>query len=163
MWRVCLREVTRRSLELSFSTMLRRYWKDLEEVNKQISAWTQWTSTPGECTGTVCLSAEGFCWSSVNLVLPTFGTAIVKLIPKEEECDSPKKSRPIALTNTHGKVFMAIVADRVSKYMDQNNVDQLWSRKGICSRCFRLLGSQSNNDWGTRRCSEEWATNLAGS
>lgn len=63
----------------------------------------------------------------------SFGTAVIKLIPKEDNCNTPSKTRPIALTNTHGKVFLSIVADRVSKYMDDNKLFNSSLQKGFVS------------------------------
>lgn len=62
---------------------------------------------------------------------PSFGQAIVKLLPKENVCDDPGKTRPIALTNTNGKVYFSIVANRVSNYMNENGLFNVNIQKGF--------------------------------
>lgn len=71
-------------------------------------------------------------WASGNC--PSgFGRAVVKLIPKEDGCDHPSKARPIALLNTHGKVFSSVISRRLYAHLERNNFLKPNCQKGFTS------------------------------
>ena len=49
-----------------------------------------------------------------------WSTASIQLLPKSPILTDPAEFRPIALTNTIGKIFFAVIAKRLEKYMAEN-------------------------------------------
>jgi hypothetical protein len=49
-----------------------------------------------------------------------WATASIQLLAKSANLSDPSEFRPIALTSTIGKIFFAVVAKRLEKYMTQN-------------------------------------------
>ncbi len=50
-----------------------------------------------------------------------WATASIQLLAKSAKLSDPAEFRPIALTNTVGKVFFAVIAKRLEKYMTENS------------------------------------------
>ena len=56
-------------------------------------------------------------------VLPSeWKTANVKMLPKKALSNDPSKYRPISLTSCVGKLIERLVANRLTRYLDQNNI-----------------------------------------
>jgi hypothetical protein len=50
-----------------------------------------------------------------------WATASIQLLAKSANLSDPAEFRPIALTNTVGKIFFAVIAKRLEKYMTENS------------------------------------------
>ena len=48
-------------------------------------------------------------------------TASIQLLAKSSNLNDPAEFRPIALTNTVGKIFFAVIAKRLEKFMTANS------------------------------------------
>ena len=58
-------------------------------------------------------------WSS-NEIPDEWATACIQLLAKSSKTSEPAEFRPIALTNTIGKIFFSVVAKRLENYMLSN-------------------------------------------
>ena len=67
-----------------------------------------------------------------------WATAFVVLLQKSEILDKPEEFRPIAITNTAGKIFFSIISDRLQKFLVKNKFIKTSTQKG-----FFLFGSQA--------------------
>ena len=60
-----------------------------------------------------------------------WAAAYVVLLQKSEALDVPEEFRPIAITNTAGKLFFSIISDRLQKFMVRNNYIKSNLQKGF--------------------------------
>ena len=60
-----------------------------------------------------------------------WATAFVVLLQKSEILDKPEEFRPIAITNTAGKIFFSIISDRLQKFMVKNKFIKTSTQKGF--------------------------------
>ena len=63
----------------------------------------------------------------------SWATAFIVLLSKSEQTSDPSEFRPIALTNTSGKIFFSVVAKRLEKFMVCNNYIERHTQKGFLS------------------------------
>jgi hypothetical protein len=59
-------------------------------------------------------------WSSKQIP-PEWAAACIQLLAKSSKTSDPAEFRPIALTNTVGKIFFSVIAKRLERYMLSNN------------------------------------------
>ena len=61
-----------------------------------------------------------------------WGQAFVVLLSKDPDIlDKPSEFRPIAITNTVGKIFFSVISDRLQKFFVQNNYIRRETQKGF--------------------------------
>ena len=60
-----------------------------------------------------------------------WAAAYVVLLQKAESLADPEEFRPIAITNTTGKLFFSIISDRLQVYMVKNNYIKTTWQKGF--------------------------------
>ena len=60
-----------------------------------------------------------------------WAAAFVVLLQKSDSLHLPEEFRPIAITNTAGKLFFSIIADRLQKFMVKNKYIKTSSQKGF--------------------------------
>lgn len=60
-----------------------------------------------------------------------WAAAFVVLLQKSDSLDNPEEFRPIAITNTAGKLFFSIISDRLQKFMVNNKYIKTSSQKGF--------------------------------
>ena len=60
-----------------------------------------------------------------------WGVGFISLISKSEVCDDPEEFRPIAVTNTSGKIFLSIVSKRLERYLVSNKYLERQTQKGF--------------------------------
>ena len=58
-------------------------------------------------------------WKSKEIPT-TWSAACIQLLAKSEKTSDPAEFRPIALTNTVGKIFFAVIAKRLENFMISN-------------------------------------------
>ena len=68
-------------------------------------------------------------WSSKEIPVD-WSAACIQLLPKSSKTSEPSEFRPIALTNTIGKIFFAVIAKRLENFMLSNNCI-MHSQKGF--------------------------------
>ena len=59
--------------------------------------------------------------------------AFVVLLSKSDILNDPSEFRPIAITNTVGKIFFSVISDRLQKFLVQNNYLRRETQKGFLS------------------------------
>ena len=62
----------------------------------------------------------GKIWRS-NEIPADWSAASIQLLAKSSKLTEPSEFRPIALTNTIGKIFFAVIAKRLEQFMSKNN------------------------------------------
>ena len=60
-----------------------------------------------------------------------WATAFVVLLQKSDSLDQPEEFRPIAITNTAGKLFFSIISERLQKFMVKNKYIKTTTQKGF--------------------------------
>ncbi len=61
-----------------------------------------------------------------------WGKAFIVLLSKDpEKLDVPSEFRPIAITNSVGKIFFSVISDRLQKFLVQNNFIRRETQKGF--------------------------------
>jgi hypothetical protein len=60
-----------------------------------------------------------------------WAAAYVVLLQKSESLDNPEEFRPIAITNTAGKLFFSIISDRLQEFMVKNKYIKTAVQKGF--------------------------------
>lgn len=63
----------------------------------------------------------------------SWASAFIVLLSKSEDLDSPSEFRPIAITNTVGKIFFSIVSSRLQSFLVDNNYIDRAVQKGFLS------------------------------
>ena len=71
-------------------------------------------------------------WSSKS-VPNDWAQAFVVLLSKSDILDDPSEFRPIAITNTVGKIFFSVISDRLQKFLLRNNYIDRATQKGFLS------------------------------
>ena len=66
-----------------------------------------------------------------NSVPEDWAAAFVVLLQKSDILDLPEEFRPIAITNTAGKLFFSIISDRLQKFMVRNKYINTSNQKGF--------------------------------
>lgn len=66
-----------------------------------------------------------------NKVPKDWAAAFVVLLQKADCLDDPSEFRPIAITNTAGKLFFSIISSRLQAYLVKNNFIKSQSQKGF--------------------------------
>jgi len=61
----------------------------------------------------------------------SWASAFVVLLQKSDDLSLPSEFRPIAITNTVGKVFFSIMADRTQKFLVKNEFIKIGTQKGF--------------------------------
>ena len=59
--------------------------------------------------------------------------AFIVLLSKSDILDKPSEFRPIAITNTVGKIYFSVISDRLQKFMLKNNYIRSLVQKGFLS------------------------------
>jgi hypothetical protein len=59
--------------------------------------------------------------------------AFIVLLSKSDDLDDPSEFRPIAITNTVGKIFFSVISDRLQKFMVENDFIRKVTQKGFLS------------------------------
>ena len=62
---------------------------------------------------------------------PDWAITYISLIAKSSNLDQPSEFRPIAVGNTAGKIFFSIIADRLQRYMVDNQYIRVRKQKGF--------------------------------
>ena len=62
-----------------------------------------------------------------------WGIAFVILLPKSDNLSNLDEFRPIAITNTNGKIFFSVISDRLQRYMISNELIKRQVQKGFLS------------------------------
>lgn len=60
-----------------------------------------------------------------------WGQAFIVLLSKSDILDNPSEFRPIAITNTVGKIFFSVISDRLQRFLVMNNYIRRESQKGF--------------------------------
>ena len=60
-----------------------------------------------------------------------WGQAFIVLLSKSDILDNPSEFRPIAITNTVGKIFFSVISDRLQRFLVMNNYIRCESQKGF--------------------------------
>lgn len=76
-------------------------------------------------------------WDSGNCP-PNFGRAVVKLIPKVENCDHPSKIRPTVLAKTHGQFVFFDLSKRLNSHLEKNDLYSYKMAERYCLRSTRM-------------------------
>jgi hypothetical protein len=71
-------------------------------------------------------------WES-QIVSSDWAQAFITLLSKSDILDDPAEFRPIAITNTVGKIFFSIVSDRLQKLLLANKYIRRSLQKGFLS------------------------------
>ena len=66
-----------------------------------------------------------------KVVPADWAQAYVVLLSKSEVLDDPSEFRPIAITNTVGKIFFSVISNRLQKYLVANNYIDRVTQKGF--------------------------------
>ncbi len=81
----------------------------------------------------------------------SWAQAYIVLIAKSEKLDDPSEFRPIAVTNTAGKIFFSVMAERTQHYMVANGYIDCSVQKGFLAgipgcveHCFALWETLMN-------------------
>jgi hypothetical protein len=71
-------------------------------------------------------------WKSGEIP-PSWAEAYIVLLSKSERLEDPGEFRPIAITNTSGKIFFSIMAKRLEHFMLKNSFIESSTQKGFLS------------------------------
>ena len=72
-------------------------------------------------------------WKS-GKIPPQWRTGRVILVPKNGDSSGPAECRPIVLSNTSGKIFFQVIAQRLLKFLTSNKFIDIAVQKGFLPR-----------------------------